>query len=157
MSRRAAITLVALWAFGTLGTAAAHATERTAQLPPLRSAGSFMVDDIRYKTDGNPAHKLVAPRSVYVGCEESTPWAAPIQSFQVAGIKRASFRVPGGGIVEGAAVAIRLSFPFFGPRDPMSFVHTFHLVPVNGHWTWLLSPQRYALYSHDGCGNFPAA
>jgi hypothetical protein len=28
---------------------------------------------------------------------------------------------------------------------------------VNGHWTWLLSPQRYALYRHDGCGNFPVA
>jgi hypothetical protein len=44
-----------------------------------------------------------------------------------------------------------------GPRDRMTFTHTFHLVPVHGHWTWLLSPQRYALYAHDGCGNFPAA
>lgn len=125
-----------------------------------------MVNDIRYKTDGKwslawqtlyPAHKFVARRSVYVACEQSTPWPAPIQSFDIVGIKRASFRIPGGGIVQGAAVAIRIGVGWYGPRDPLTFVHTFHLVPVDGHWTWLLSPQRYAVYRHDGCGSFPAA
>jgi hypothetical protein len=56
----------------------------------------------------------------------------------------------------GVAVTVRISLPWYGPRDPIVFTHTFHLVPVHGHWTWLLSPQRYALYRHDGCGNFPA-
>lgn len=166
MPRRAAIALIAIWGFSTLGIAAAHAAARTTVWPSLQSAGAFMVDDIRYKTDGKwglawqslyPAHKLVATRSEYVGCEEATPWAAPIRAFEVAGIKRASFRVPGGGIVDGAAVAVRITVPFYGPRDPISFVHTFHLVPVDGRWTWLLSPERYSLYRGDGCGSFPAA
>lgn len=166
MQRRAAIALVALWGFSTLGIAAAHSATKTTGWPSLRSASAFMLDDIRYKTDGKwglawqtlyPPHKLVAPRSEYVGCEESIPWAAPIQAFRVVGVKRASFRVPGGGIVDGAAVAVRITFPFYGPRDPISFVHTFHLVPVNGRWTWILSAQRYSVYRGDGCGNFPAA
>jgi hypothetical protein len=166
MPRRAAIALAAFWMLATAGITAAHAAQQTTVFPSLRTAGSFMLDDIRYKTDGKwglawqtlyPAHKFVASRSEYVSCEESTPWAAPVTQFDLVGTRRASFRIPGGGIVDGAAVAVRLTFRMAGSRDPMSFVHTFHLVPVNGRWTWLLSPQRYALYRHDGCGSFPAA
>jgi hypothetical protein len=104
-----------------------------------------------------PAHKVVARRSVYVECEKSTPWPAPVKSFELVGVRRASFRAPGVGIVDGAAVAVRIAVKWYGERDPFTFTHTFHLVPVNGHWTWLLSPQRYALYRHDGCGHFPVA
>jgi hypothetical protein len=166
MARRTAILLIALWAFSTLGIAVAHGASKTDEWPSLRSAGSFMLDDIRYKTDGKwslawqtlyPAHKSIATRGEYVACEEQTPWAAPVQSFEVVGVKRASFRIPGGGIVDGAAVAVRIGVGGFSPRDPLTFVHSFHLVPVNGHWTWLLSPQRYTLYRGDGCGRFPAA
>jgi hypothetical protein len=67
-------------------------------------------------------------------------------------------RVPGAATsVRGVAVTVRVAVRWYGPRDPLTFTHTFHLVPVHGHWTWLLSPQRYALYRHDGCGGFPAA
>jgi hypothetical protein len=52
-----------------------------------------------------PAHKVVARRSVYVECEKSTPWPAPVKSFELVGVRRASFRAPGVGIVDGAAVA----------------------------------------------------
>jgi hypothetical protein len=164
MSRRTAIALIAVGGFSTLGIAAAHGATKTTRWPRLQSAGSSIVDDIRYKTDGKwglawrtlyPAHKFVATRSEYVACETATPWAAPINTFDVVGVRRASFRVPGGGIGDGAAVAVRISVGWYG-RDPMSFVHSFHLVPVNGRWTWLLSPQRYSLYRRDGCGGFPA-
>jgi hypothetical protein len=166
MSRRMAIALMALWGFCTLGIAAAHGATRTTRWPPLRSAGSFMLADIRYKVDGKwglawqtlyPAHQVVARRSVYVACEQATPWPATTQAFDLVGVRRASFRVPGGPVVEGAAVTVRITVPWYGPRDPIRFVHTFHLVPVDGHWTWLLSSQRYALYRQDGCGSFPAA
>jgi len=42
-----------------------------------------------------------------------------------------------------------------GPRDPIYLKYTFHLVPVGGRWTWLLSTARYHLYRDDGCA--PAA
>lgn len=166
MPRRAAIGLAAFWMLATVGITAAHAAPRTTAWPALRTAGAFMLEDIRFKVDGKwglawqtlyPAHKVVARRSVYVECETSTPWPAPVKSFDLVGVHRASFRVPGGGIVDGAAVAVRIAVKWYGERDPLTFTHVFHLVPVNGHWTWLLSPQRYALYRHDGCGNFPVA
>lgn len=166
MQRRGAIALITLWGFATLGIAAAHSAVRTSGQPSLRSAGPFMLADIRYKTDGKwglawqtlyPAHQVVARRSVYVACETETPWPAATQAFDLVGVRRASVHVPGGPVVEGAAVTVRVTVPWYGPRDPIRFVHTFHLVPVNGHWTWLLSPQRYALYRQDGCGSFPAA
>ncbi|HEX3055968.1 MAG TPA: hypothetical protein VHP82_07505 [Gaiellaceae bacterium] len=166
MPRRAAIGLAALWMLATVGIAGAHAAPRTTASPALRTAGPFMLDDIRIKVEGNwdlawqtlyPAHKVVARRSVYVACETSTPWPAPVESVALVGVHRASFRVPGGGVVDGAAVAVRIAVKWYRERDPLTFTHVFHVVPVNGHWTWLLSPQRYALYRHDGCGNFPVA
>ena len=73
-------------------------------------------------------------------------------------MRRALVHVPGATAgVPGVPVTVRITVPWYGPRDPIAFTHTFHLVPVHGHWTWLLSPQRYALYRHDGCGGFPAA
>ncbi|HKT45233.1 MAG TPA: hypothetical protein VJQ85_10560 [Gaiellaceae bacterium] len=137
-----------------------------ARAAALRSAGPFLLDDIRYKADGKwslawdtlyPAHQLVASRATYVRCEESTPFAAPLQSAEVVGVRRAAVHVPGGPTLEGATVTVRISVPFYGPRDPIVFTHTFHVVPVDGHWTWLLSAERYAVYRHDGCGSFPAA
>ena len=166
MPRRAAIALIAIWGFSTHGIAAAHSATQNEAWPSLQSAGAFMVNDIRYKTDGKwslawdtlyPAHQLVASRATYVRCEESTPFAAPLQSAEVVGVRRAAVHVPGGPTLEGATVTVRISVPFYGPRDPIVFTHTFHVVPVDGHWTWLLSAERYAVYRHDGCGSFPAA
>jgi hypothetical protein len=33
-----------------------------------------------------------------------------------------------------------------------TFRHTFNVVPVGAHWTWVLTPSRYALYRADSCG-----
>lgn len=166
MPRRAAIALAALWMLATVGITAAHAAPQ-ASAPSLRSAGSFMLEDIRFKVDGKwglawrtlyPAHRLVAPRATYVRCEQATPFPAALDSEQIVGVRRAEVHVPGlANPVAGAAVTVRLSFSSYGTRDPLTITHTFHLVPVRGHWSWLLSPQRYALYAHEGCRNLPAA
>jgi hypothetical protein len=166
MTRRAAIGLVALWLLATVGITAAHGAEKTASRPSLRTAGPFLLDEMRFKADGKwglvwrslyPAHRLVAPRATYVRCEQATPFIARLDSARVVAVRRALVRVPGATAgVPGVAVTVRISLPWYGPRDPIVFTHTFHLVPVRGHWTWLLSPQRYSLYRHDGCGNFPA-
>jgi hypothetical protein len=31
-----------------------------------------------------------------------------------------------------------------------------HAVPMGSHWTWILPPDRYALYRNDGCGSATA-
>ena len=165
MPRSAAIALVTVWAFLTLGVAAARTAP--APMPPLRTAGAFMLDDIRFKVDGKwdlvwqslyPAHQAEAPRRIFDRCEAGTPFAAPLQGATLAGVRRTAVRVPGqAGTVPGVAVTVRVALEWYGPRDPIQFEHTFHLVPVNGRWTWLLSKQRYALYAHEGCRNLPAA
>jgi hypothetical protein len=53
--------------------------------------------------------------------------------------------------VRGVALDVHVELEGLVPRDPITFDHTFHLVPVNGHWTWVLSPSRYRLYARDGC------
>jgi hypothetical protein len=130
--------------------------------PPMRTAGDFLVADIRRKLDGRwaaawrdlyPPHRLVANKLAYVTCERSTPFPAKLQSVRVLSVRRGQVVVAGlGHTVAGVAVRVRIALGWYGSRDPVVFAHTFHLVPVDGHWTWLLSKQRYRLYRADACG-----
>jgi hypothetical protein len=135
--------------------------------PSLSTAGGFLLTEFLYKLHGRwaeawqglyPLHRRVANRRDYVACERRTPFVAPVQSIRVVRILAASVHVPGlVRSVRGAAVTVRVELPWYGPRDPITFLHTFHLVPVHGSWTWLLSPARYRLYSRDACSDMPAA
>ena len=156
----AIVTLVS-----TLGPGGTHARPAPAS-PALRTAGPFLLDEIRLKVDGRwnrawrvlyPLHRRVAPRADFVRCEARSPFVAPVDSLEVVGVRRAPVRVAGlERAVAGVAVTVRATFPGFGPRDPIVFTHTFHLVPANGRWTWLLSPQRYRLYRSGACSDMPA-
>ena len=149
------------------GTAVPHPRAAAPSWPPLRTAGTFLLLEIRQKADARwdeawrrlyPAHRLVAARALYVRCEQATPFPAPLQSLRVLRVRRAAVRVPGlPGPVPGVAVTVRVGLEWYGPRDPIEFTFTFHLVPERGRWTWLLSPSRYRLYRDEGCGFRPAA
>lgn len=133
--------------------------------PPLPTAGSFLKAEIRTMAHGRyalawtrlyPGHRAIVPRSIYVACEKALPFPAPFRSAKVLGVRRAMVSVAGSPApVAGAAVTVRIALKWYG-RDPLSFTHTFHLVPVNGHWTWILSAQRYRMYLANGCGFKPA-
>jgi hypothetical protein len=60
-------------------------------------------------------------------------------------------------LVPGATVTIRIDLAWYGPRDPITFTHAFHLVPARGHWTWLLSDERFRIYERASCTAAPAA
>jgi hypothetical protein len=164
MSRIAA-ALAILCTAASLGAGTARAT-KAAGLPALDTAGPFLLDDIRLKVDGRwavawdslyPLHRLVAPRATFVRCEARSRLIAPLDSMRVVSVRRAAVRVPGRTrTVDGVAVTIHVALPWYGPRDPIVFTHTFHLVPVNGRWTWLLSPERYRLYRSGACSAMPA-
>ena len=51
----------------------------------------------------------------------------------------------------GAAVTVAVELGWYGPRDPITFTYTFHLVRVQERWTWLLSAERYGLYLRGAC------
>ena len=48
----AAVALAALWLPATFGITAAHAAEKTTSWPSLRTAGPFLLDEMRFKADG---------------------------------------------------------------------------------------------------------
>jgi hypothetical protein len=144
----------------------AHATtaevrQSPSAWPPLASAVPFFLDELRDKTVGHweaawrtlhPLHQQVASRTDFVRCERLRPFPAPIEALHVIGVRRSPVRVPGlARPVAGVAVEVRVELRWYGPRDPIVLRHTFHLVPVHGHWTWLLSPSRYRLYLNHDC------
>jgi hypothetical protein len=55
------------------------------------------------------------------------------------------------------AVRVEVTLDSYSPRDPIVFRHTFHLVPHEGHWRWILSPSQYRDYAGDACLFRPAA
>ena len=129
----------------------------------LENAGPFLLQSIKDKVDGRwgkawsglyPFHQHVVSRPAFVRCESSTPFPAPLRSMSVVRVRRVAVHVPGlVHPVAGVAVTMHVELTGYGPRDPIRLSPTFHLVPVHGHWTWLLSAERYRLYTHGGCGS----
>lgn len=126
------------------------------------SARQFLLETIEEKVHGEwgkawtslyPSHKRIAPRGTYVRCETRTPFPAPLESLRVVDVRSARVRVPGlSRTVAGVALTVVVKLRWYGPRDPIVFRHTFHLVPFRGRWTWLLSSSRFSLYKRHGCG-----
>jgi len=139
---------------------------RASAWPALRTAGPFLIASIEGKTRGRwgaawdslyPFHQSVVSRTAFVRCESTTPFSAPLRSMHVVRVRRADVRVPGlAHAVPGVAVTVHVELAWFKPTDPLVATYTFHLVPVDGRWTWLLSKARYRLYMRGPCGAGPA-
>ncbi len=146
--------------------AAPGARANTTAMPPLRTAAGFFQTELLLKVNGHwgkawrdlyPAHRLVAPRAAFVRCERQTPFATSMRNLTITKVQPALVRVPGlDSPVAGAAVTVRVALQWYG-RDPIMLTHTFHVVPVAGRWTWLLSPEQYKQYSGGACTAAPAA
>jgi hypothetical protein len=129
--------------------------------PSLRSAGTFFLTVLEQKLSGDwakawqslhPLHKRVAARDTFIRCETARPFPAPLESIHIVRVRAVPFRAPGAlHPVRSAAVTVAVELRWYGPRDPITFTHTFHLVAVHGRWTWLLSLDRYRLYQQDAC------
>jgi hypothetical protein len=158
----AALAGGAVFALGRPPAHAAHTRAATSAWPPLRSAGEVLVDDLRAKVAGRwnvawqslyPAHRRVASEPAYVSCEKTTPFPVRLGAVLVLSVRRGPVAVAGlTRTVPGVAVRVRLELDLYGSRDPIVVAHTFHLVPVGGRWTWILSPDRYRLYRSGACG-----
>jgi hypothetical protein len=132
-----------------------------ATVPSLRSAGRFFLTVLEQKVSGDwakawqslhPLHKRIAARDTFIRCETARPFPAPLESIHVVRVRAVRFRAPGAlHPVPSAAVTVAVELRWYGPRDPITFTQTFHLVAVHGRWTWLLSLDRYRLYRQDAC------
>ena len=131
-------------------------------VPSLRSAGRFFLTVLEQKVSGdwarawqslNPLHKRIAARDTFIRCETARPFPALLESIHVVRVRAVPFRAPGAlHPVPSAAVTVAVELRWYGPRDPITFTQTFHLVAVHGSWTWLLSLDRYRLYRQDCFG-----
>ena len=134
---------------------------RSRPAPALRSAGPFFLAVLGQKIRGDwarawqslyPLHRRIAPRRTFIRCETATRFPARLESIHVVRVRAVPFRVAGvPHPMRSAAVTVAVELRWYGPRDPITFTHTFHLVPVHGRWTWLLSLDRYRLYKHHAC------
>ena len=140
-------------------------SSRSTPVPSLRSAGRFFLTVLEHKVRGDwakawqslhPLHKRIAARDTFIRCETARPFAAPLESIHIVRVRAVPFRAPGAlHPVPSAAVTVAVELRWYGPRDPITLTHTFHLVAVHGHWTWLLSLDRYRLYQRDACFGGP--
>jgi hypothetical protein len=130
-------------------------------VPSLRSAGTFFLTVLEQKISGDwakawqslhPLHKRIAARDTFIRCETARPFNAPLESIHIIRVRAVPFRAPGAlHPVRSAAVTVAVELRWYGPRDPITFTHTFHVVAVHGRWTWLLSLDRYRLYQRHAC------
>jgi hypothetical protein len=134
--------------------------------PRLATAAPFLLEEIRTKDRGDwaaawhtlyPMHQRRAPLTEYVACERRTAWPTGLQFARVVSVHRAAVTVAGlRHPLPGVAITLRVGLRWFGPRDPITLTHTFHLVPVAGSWRWLLSPESYRIYGNN-CQQPPTA
>ena len=97
-----------------------------------------------------PPHQAVAASDEYVSCEMQSPVGWKLRSISVVRVKDRTLRVPGDSDTSAAkAVTLRLRLSNAGAKN--AFTHTFNAVAVGSHWTWILTPSRYALYRSDSC------
>ena len=156
-----ALVLAGLVAGSFPAVAVVAPPSKSTTAPSLRSAGRFFITVLEQKVSGEwgrawqslyPLHQRIAARDTFIRCETARPFPAPLESIHVVRVRAVSFRAPGAlPPVPSAAVTVAVELSWYGPRDPITFTHTFHLVAVHGRWTWLLSPDRYRLYRQDAC------
>jgi hypothetical protein len=127
-----------------------------------RGAGPFLVRMIEEKMAGRyadawsslyPFHQRVVSRADYVACERLLPFDGHLESVTVVRVVAGPVAVAGlARPVAGAAVTMRVVVRWPGLAKPVVIVDTMHAVAAHGRWTWILSPDRFALYRGRGCG-----
>jgi hypothetical protein len=100
----------------------------------------------------NPAHKQVAPRGEYVGCERLTPVPGRLQSIRITNVRDEELSL-GGATVAAKSAAAHLVIA--GGGEPVVIDTTVHAVEVDGRWTWVLPEERFEAYSADRCLGYP--
>jgi hypothetical protein len=127
--------------------------------PPAADAGVFMTGLVRSIAAGNygraweslyPAHQQVASRPQYVACERRDHIPSRVARIVVVRVVDERVDVAGQDARSvGAAITLRLRVGSDAGTDVVT--NTFHAVAVDGTWTWVLPPARYAAYSSGRC------
>ena len=128
---------------------------------PAQTPGLFMTSLIRQKATGqydlawkslHPLHQHVAPQKVYVRCENLTVFPGRLIKVSVVGIKSEPVLIAGEkDSVASKAVTLRVSVDSPGIPRPVTVKDTYHVIPVDGHWTWILTKENFLEYKAGVC------
>ena len=169
MSRRPSGVLVA--ALGTIAAVTACATvllgsrlaapEPASAATPAASPVAFLEQLVAQVVDNDygqawrtlhPAHQQVAPLREYIRCEERSPIPGRLAAIDIVGVRDEHLRIAGAAPVDSKAVSLRITISNLATGQREAVATTFHAVPVEGRWRWVLPQQRYALYRANACG-----
>jgi hypothetical protein len=100
----------------------------------------------------HPAQQRVATRDLYVRCEKLSPIPGKLDSIRVVRAVDRRIAIAGveGGTVESKAVTFEVRL-VNAQRSTSVVVTTTHAVAVDGHWRWILTPRRFAIYRSGTC------
>jgi hypothetical protein len=140
MTRR--ITTTALL---VLAAAIAATSARAAEVPQatLDSAGAFAAQVLRLEVTGqwerqyallNPGHRRLITEGQYIACSRPLGTAIGPQRFVVRATKLVAIRAPH---VAGRTAAL-VTVEMHRPESKQAATFHVHVVPANGHWTWIL-------------------
>lgn len=103
----------------------------------------------------HPAQQRVATRGLYVRCERLDPVVGELKGITVVRALDERIAVAGAGddLVDSKAVTFRLKLSDV-TGESFGLV-TVHAVAVQGHWRWILTPDRFAVYRSGGCPTTP--
>ena len=128
---------------------------------PTEGPGLFMSSLIRQKATGqydlawqslHPLHQQVAPEKVYVRCENLTVFPGHLMKVSVLRVWDEPVRIAGeNDSVSSKAVTLRVAVNSPGIPRPVVVKDTYHAVPVDGHWTWILTANNFAQYKAGHC------
>ena len=128
---------------------------------PAQAPGLFMASLIRQKATGqydlawkslHPLHQQVAPQKVYVRCENLTVFPGRLIKVSVVRIKNEPVLIAGEkDSVASKAVTLRVSVDSPGIPRPVTVKDTYHVIPVDGHWTWILTKENFLEYKAGVC------
>jgi hypothetical protein len=128
---------------------------------PSQGPGLFMSALVREKATGqyelawnslHPLHQKVAPKSVYVHCENLTVFPGHLVKVSVLRVKDEPVQIAGEKeSVASKAVTLKVSVNSPGIPKPVVVKDTYHAIAVDGHWTWILTRQNFAEYKAGMC------
>lgn len=137
--------------------AAAKPIERDTAAPFVRTVVRLIAEN-RYAAAWpllHPRHRLAAGRSEYVACERRSPIPGRVLSVRAGAEFDAAVALAPGVRVESRAVPIRLVLLDLATLQRTVVRDTVNAVRVNGHWTWVLPPERLARYRAGACPDAP--
>jgi len=128
---------------------------------PDQAPGLFVSSVVRQKATGqyelawrslHPLHQKVAPEKVYVHCENLTVFPGHLIKISIVGVKDEPVLIAGEkDTVPSKAVTFKVYVNSPGIPKPVVVKETYHTIPVDGHWTWILTKDSFSQYKAGIC------